>query len=339
MIEVAGATGAPGPGSHPAWTLDSLLAPMSVEEFVRDYWTVRSLYVPGVPSKFAGLFDLDRFRAAVAPRPDIPADPLFRLNGIIPARAGEPLTRMTSMPTAADRVDAMLAAGTTICVNKISAYDARLDAVARAAVRALGWTGTAFFNAYLSPGDSGADVHWDSQVTTALQISGSKRWRFAPRPALAWPGRPAQLDDDGSVVYFGVEPDAAGLAAERVDVSAFEEVVLEPGDLLCLPAGTWHSAKGVGHSLALNLAFGRARVPDFVAAMVAVVLGAQPEWRSGLPPVPTAAAGSSAGNDGPSPAAVAYLSERLAEAAKALESADPGGRAMGAAWRRLLGEP
>ena len=43
------------------------------------------------------------------------------------------------------------------------------------------------------------------------------------------------------------------------------ELILEPGDFVCLPAGTLHEAEAVGgHSLSLNVNFNRAGLLPFI---------------------------------------------------------------------------
>lgn len=326
------ATGAPAPQEMSP--LSDFLAPLGIEEFVRDYWAAEALYVPGQPAKFRDVFDEPRFRVAVAPHPGLPDDPGFQLNAILPDRAGRPLTRMSTERVRPETVDDVLARGITLCVNKISARDARLHDLAGAAARELGWTGAVWFNAYLSPDDSGADLHWDTQVTTTLQISGRKRWRYAARPSVAWPERTAYMAPDGTVTYYGREPEAAGIRELHADPTVFEEVLLEPGDLLCLPAGTWHSAKAIGHSLALNLAFSRPRTADVVAGVIQSLLSLEPDWRSALRPAPGAGA---AGTDVPSDL-LEILAERVAQAAQALGSVPRGDRAVADAWRRLVSQ-
>ena len=137
---------------------------------------------------------------------------------------------------------------------------------------------------------------------------------------------------DGTVTYYGREVEAEEIRATPGNPAVFHEVVLEPGDLLCLPAGTWHSAKGVGPSLALNLAFSRPRTADLVGAVVQSLLGLDMEWRSSLRPVPRG------GDSGiPVPAdVVSTLAKRLAEAGRALDSVTPEDRVITDAWRQLI---
>lgn len=231
--------------------LARLLEPLAPAEFAASYCAVRPLLLRGRAGKFDWLLDGARFRALLAERLAGRADLRCGIHALQHSRADEPLTLMSWQRIGADQLEQRLAAGETVCVNKLSEEDAGLRGVARAAADELGWTGTAWLNAYLSPPGSGADLHWDAQITTSLQLAGRKRWTYATTPSLAWPARPAQVDREGVVRYFA--PAARQHTTRDVEL---REVVLEPGDLLCLPAGTLHAAKALDESLALNLALG-----------------------------------------------------------------------------------
>jgi uncharacterized protein (DUF2237 family) len=60
-------------------------------------------------------------------------------------------------------------------------------------------------------------------------------------------------------------------------------VELDPGDLLCLPAGTWHSARGVGFSLALNLYFAPRSLLDQFIPLLQNFTALNEHWRGGPP--------------------------------------------------------
>jgi hypothetical protein len=71
--------------------------------------------------------------------------------------------------------------------------------------------------------------------------------------------------------------------------ATFAEQVLEPGDVLFLPAGTWHRAEAIGYSVALTMACVPRTMADFVDDLVRGRLSTQAEWRSNVPPVPIGA--------------------------------------------------
>lgn len=232
------------------------LDPIGVEEFAGSYCAIRPLLVRGTPSKFDWLLDERRLRALLLDDLAGRDDRACGIDALEPSPANRPLTLMTRDPMAPGELDARLAAGLTVCITRLSADDPALTAFVDEAVAELRWSGSAWCNCYVSPPQSGADMHWDSQITTTLQITGRKRWRYSTRPSLAWPLRPAQVERSGRIRYFApLDPDVAPPLTP--DELHFEEVVLQPGDLLCLPAGTLHDAKALDTSIALNLALGR----------------------------------------------------------------------------------
>jgi hypothetical protein len=87
----------------------------------------------------------------------------------------------------------------------------------------------------------------------------------------------------------------------------FREVELSPGDLLCLPAGAWHAARGVGFSLALNIYFAPRNLFDPLASLFQKFAASNENWRAG-PPVTVEK------TQGKMPGAVSeYLRERIDE--------------------------
>lgn len=293
-----------------------------------DYWGRKALYVRGAPEKFSGLFDRDRFYAAIERAYDDELADRFRIAALVEASSDRPLTLSFMRPISPDEVDASLRNGMTICVNDISAGDARLRALARTVRKELNYLGDVHFNCYLSPDESGAPFHIDSRMTTTLQVEGRKRWRFADEPAVRWPPSVAQLRNGAPEWLRPVEASWARL--DRPDVESFREVVLEPGDLLCLPAGTWHEAEAKKGSLALNLSFGSIAFSVFVAMVLENRLSALDTWRGGVPPVVGAADGNGV------PGALApYLAERLRELRQVVDALDPDGDEIAAVWTDL----
>ncbi len=184
---------------------------------------------------------------------------------------------------------------------------------------------------YSTPG-YGFNTHFDAHVVTTLQIEGRKRWRFSPTPGVAYPTGNAFLDDTGTIRYVGRTPSSlASWEKPTVDTDAHVEVVLEPGDVLCLPAGTWHSAKADGdHSLALNISFPAADPIPLLFGLLGDGLRQLPEWRAGIPlATPESALPETIGT---------YLADRLDElrAAAVGLGSDPG---LVQRWRDAVDHP
>ncbi|MEA2998638.1 MAG: hypothetical protein QOK17_471 [Sphingomonadales bacterium] len=255
---------------------------MDPNRFFDHIWAGRPLHLRGRPVRFAGLFDRRRFDLALS-RAAAASDPRnFQVRTVVEDGHG---SYTCTEPIAPEEVEDVLAGGSTICVRDIGVGDDRLAAFGDAVRRAAHFTGSISFNAYLSPDRSGADFHFDRCIATTLQIEGRKRWRYAPHPSVAWPPANARLprggDPEWTLPWIGNRGwDELPPVAPR----DFIEVILEPGDVLCLPAGTWHAAKAVGGSLALNMSLSAQDGSSFFAILLKQIFEGDPAWRSGPPP-------------------------------------------------------
>jgi ribosomal protein L16 Arg81 hydroxylase len=315
--------------------LRTLLAPITPAAFLQNYWQIASLYIQGAPDKLQGLFSRERFDAVVARASEANLPPTFQIHAMMRGHDDNPLdpTPMTMERIDREDIDELLARGVTICVNDISAADDRLAAYARAIKAQLMFVGNVRFNCYLSPANSGADLHFDARVSTTLQIEGRKRWRFAQKPAVAWPLSNAQCGWDGVPIY--VSPWAGTESWEQlspVPATDMSEIVLEPGDVLCLPAGTWHEAKAHDEgSLALNLTFGSLSFFNVLAMLLEPTLLKLADWRGGLPPVYD----ESVQSDSLAPEVAQYLDERMQEIRLFAEQFNPQDPHVQQLWRKL----
>lgn len=314
--------------------LCALLAPLLPDEFISHYWLSRPLYLKGAPDKFSALFNRARFDAAAQRAWSADSAGACRLHAMMPTDEEDLIdTPMTMEQIGAGDIEALLAAGISVCLTDVGCADPGLADFALKVKHQMQYTGNVRFNSYLSPAWSGADMHFDARVSTTLQIEGRKRWVYATRPSITWPVCNAQLGRDGSVVW--ANPWAGHNPWEKLppmDEVEFTEVVLEPGDLLCLPAGTWHDVKATGTgSLALNLSFGPPSLSAWLAEILAVELAGEDAWRAGPPPVPASE------REAGIPVSVAeYLAARLQEAAAFLASYEANTPVAYAAWRRLI---
>jgi ribosomal protein L16 Arg81 hydroxylase len=171
-------------------------------------------------------------------------------------------------------------------------------------------------NAYLSTGDSGFARHFDARNVTTLQLAGNKRWIYSSQPAVMVPQRNAALRATGPV-YAGSPPADWEAFSEEPGARDEQEVILEPGHVLTLPAGTWHAARASGYSLAINVYFRHESFTAVVNRFLEQTLAPNPQWRGGVPAFPR---GQLEGE------LRGYLKDRIQEMAALLESlaSDPG---------------
>lgn len=209
--------------------LDYLLHPVSVETFVSDYADRRALLIEGAGEKFAALgFDREAFFRA-AERFDAGAQ---RLKAALPPTPGvEDEQYIPALPL---QLRALFESGLTVCAAGISDNHRRLAAFAEGVRYALS-VADLRFNSYLSPDGSGFNLHYDVKPIFLIQVEGRKRWWYGAEPIEP---RPA--------VYSSSWDDKPPLAE-------LEQTTLEPGDVLYLPAFTWHRARAEGYSLGITL--------------------------------------------------------------------------------------
>lgn len=225
--------------------LDDVIAPLSRERFVSDYWTKSHLHAPGEKDRFRALFDweaLNRILEWQNPSPE--RIKLFRDGRPLDSRIfidGEgPGTRLN-----AGGLIASLADGASLVMDDLQEIVPEL--------RALAGTFQDFFfgpvivNLYAGWGRQNAfPRHWDPQEVFILQLSGRKHW------ALHAPTRSHPLRDDPT------EP-------PEPKTPPLWEGVLKQGDMLYMPRGTWHLVTPLDEpSLHLNFAVAPPNGADFL---------------------------------------------------------------------------
>lgn len=254
--------------------LQELISPISCEEFVSSYFSRVSLNVPGTPHKFDRLFSWEKLKQALARGQNI-QDRRYNITASFTRgeKSGSSRRMIEAYP---NQVVELLHAGATICITNIHMADTHLARWAQAIRAQLNFTGTVGVNCYISPDGSGLPTHYDKRVATTLQIAGKKQWRFTTEPAKAWPNHNA-VYKQGHVEPIDVDP---GKLPSEME---FREVELNSGDLLCLPAGAWHSARAVGDSLALNLYFAPRNFLDQLILLLQSFAASNEDWRGGPP--------------------------------------------------------
>lgn len=301
--------------------LQELLSPISCEEFVNSYFSRVSLNVEGHRQKFDHIFNWERLRQALSRGQKI-SDRRYNITASFASgeESGSPRPMIEAHH---NQVGELLQAGATICITNIHMADPFLARWAQAIRAQLNFTGTVGVNCYISPDGSGLAMHYDKRVATTLQIAGKKRWRFSTEPAKAWPDH-NEVYQEGQSALAGV--DAGKLPADM----EFREVELNPGDILCLPAGAWHAARGVGFSLALNLYFAPRNLLDHLTPLLQDFAMANENWRGGPPATVERIQGNM-------PQTVsAYLRERLSEFHKMAMEVIDGPEALMEPWLNSL---
>ncbi len=252
--------------------LRRLLAPVTPREFLSRYWGRRALYIPGAADKFAELaFDLPALTKAVDHR--VP-------QGYLEVRFVGRDDRLTAGPIRPE--DYRPADGITLQAFRICDRLERLASFCAGIKSGMSLPGTVTMTGYAVPAGMGFRTHFDCQPNFVLQIEGTKRWRFSARPEVAWPplnvthaGRAAELTDRYPFLKVRYPPDERKLV----------EQLLSPGDVLFIPAGTWHQTESVDLSLSLTMTCIPTTTADVVDATLRASLSRSESWRGNVPPV------------------------------------------------------
>jgi ribosomal protein L16 Arg81 hydroxylase len=317
--------------------LQSLLWPVTPETFVHDYWAKKPLFIKGFKDKYKGFFDGEAFRQALAV-PGAASQDVLRASfdaktgagASVAPKAGE--CSSSVFRASIEQAVPLFKAGATLCLSQVELRVPALADFLAAIKRQLGYPGKASFSAYLSPPGSGFNWHFDGRIASTLQIEGSKRWRYSNHAAIAWPRGNGTLHADGSAQY--ADPTVRAQEWERL--AAFDErdtteVLLEPGDLLILPAGLWHEACGGEEgSLALNLSFTPMPYTLLVSKLLETLLTPHADWRCMAPALP----GSTP--DETDAAGVAAISAQLAHAGALLQSLRGDSAAVVRLWQSFV---
>jgi ribosomal protein L16 Arg81 hydroxylase len=257
--------------------LDQLLAPVARTTFLSEYWDRRSLHIRGTADKLAALrFDRAALLSAIA-RAENPPEVKAQYITEEGVHAEFPLT-------CHDRyfLDQQFEAGLTICATDLGSRLPVVDDFARALARQFDLGGRLLTSCYLSPVGKGFGLHFDSNPVIVLQSEGSKRWLHGKTPAVRGPGHNVVASHVPELVDFVRERPWSRLRIPREQ--ELEEATLHPGDVLYLPAGTWHRAYAEAPSIAWTFTLVQPSWFTLVSTLLQRRMSHDPAWRM-FPPV------------------------------------------------------
>ena len=209
-------------------SLESLLSPVSEEEFRARYWEKKPLIVHREnPNYYGDLFSLQDFD-----------DYLNLGQGYV--KTAEATGKKSSRhegtgPQAMEKVLSDMQAGHTLILDNMQAYHPRLGRLCRM----LGQETGDYYqtNLYLTPAKGkGFTPHWDNHDVFILQVMGSKHWKVEKtRRTLP-------------LKFSGIEEEGRELRGEVY------EFTLRQGDTVYIPRGFVHAAEcGAENSLHVTL--------------------------------------------------------------------------------------
>lgn len=209
--------------SYPAIDFDQMIAPLTRERFLAEYWTRKFLHVPGTKGRFTPILPWEELNHILEWHP--PPQPQLRMfqEGVMVDLRRYIDGPVGSLKLNAGGLIALLGQGATMVLDSLHEVSPAVAHLTGSIEATLSCACTA--NLYAGwRTQKGFNVHWDAQEVFVLQLSGAKRWQvFAPT-------RPYPLTDDS-------EP------AQQPTAPPIWEGILNDGDLLYIPRGFWHVAQ------------------------------------------------------------------------------------------------
>lgn len=261
--------------------LSDLLAPITPEVFIAEYWGRKPLFIKGNPTKLEKLFPDGFDRAAFFQATQKAASagtPGFYLGA-----TNSPLLPTDEQPTepffsiSSDQMEAQFDAGASMLSAHLS--DTRLAQLAAALKTQLHHVGDVDARAVLSPEGTGTGAHLDKTSGILIHCEGRKRFLISDGPVMAWPRDDATFSADGTGQYNN-DPNEGWEPICGVDLSHLTELVMEPGDVLCLPTGTVHATQAIdGYSLGVNLQLTHTGFLELINHVLESLLMHNPNWR------------------------------------------------------------
>jgi ribosomal protein L16 Arg81 hydroxylase len=248
--------------SHPAIDFDQMIAPLTRERFLAEYWTKNFLHIAGPKGRFTPILPWDELSHILEWHP--PPQPQLRMfqEGVMVDLRRYIDGQVGALKLNAGGLIALLSQGATMVLDSLHEVSPAVAHLTQSVETTLSCACTT--NLYAGwRTQKGFKVHWDAQEVFVLQLSGRKRWQvFAPT-------RPAPLTDDS-------EP------AQPPTVPPIWEGILNDGDLLYIPRGFWHVATPLDEpSLHVSVSAQPATATEFLAWWMRILRG-YPEARASL---------------------------------------------------------
>ena len=233
-----------------AITFREIIAPMTREEFLSDYYQKQAVYIPGAAEKFAGVFSWGAFNDILAMNSHWTSRSLeVYLDGkVVPppdycyTNAGRDGAQ-TWQPRH-ERVVDLMEKGAAIAANYVQTLTPEIRSICQAleTVTGYGIACTAFYSRQQKPS---YQLHFDAGLHVfAMHVEGEKNWRL-------YEGRVA---DAANIPGFR-SADYSNDQNRRNAGNVLQHIAMTPGDFLYIPPNQYHEAMSSTESC-LHLSFG-----------------------------------------------------------------------------------
>ncbi|MCA9176540.1 MAG: cupin-like domain-containing protein [Planctomycetales bacterium] len=250
--------------------LERLLQPYTEANFLAKHWPDKPLVVHGSPQRLSELTQLPELQT---PSALLNVCRGVSVTAILPDRRDESHCVEVSPEVAAE----MYKAGIGLSVGAAERFIPALKVWVEHLSLDLGLPKTTWARCivYVSPAETGAPPHFDTNANFSLQLRGKKTWRIAPNNSVNYPTERHVIFDEPSAKLR--EQCHSALPTELP--ANTENIELQPGSLLFVPRGCWHTTTSQEETLSLNFTFSQQSWAILAAHALLKRLHRQELWR------------------------------------------------------------
>ena len=289
--------------------LEQLLAPMSLAEFMEVYWNRESVLIRGNPEKAQLPYRTGDFRGVIADALRAVPEHIKLKEDVIDAhllvmRSGDNvhqdrtksvgrveklLNAGLTLKAAADAFEHGLDEGVLVLLQTHNVVPAFMDFCT--AIRGeLGQAGDmSSYVFYHSEAGNGRGLHFDSDSTFFIQLSGKRRFRVMRYPVTPFPNNAGSLTSANDLsTYSIITPPFGELVVDLLpDKVEWIDVTLDPGDVVFFPGGAVHETGSVdGSSVGVAISITWRRERELMQQLLRrLVPETEMPWRGGVPSI------------------------------------------------------
>ena len=250
--------------------LASLLAPLSVDAFLTDFWPRRSCVQHGALSRLPDILGAPELASFEA---------LARVyGGRVLFANGANSPHMVPIETV--NAATLFNMGLMVYLDDVASCIEGMGAFLQELEFDFGVSpGSVRIGAFAAPQSGGAPCHYDIEDVISIQLVGDKTFEIAPVSEIPCPAGIQYTP--GTTPFDDLYPQAGEGFPEWQD-AAFEKVDMTPGSVLFMPRGTWHRTRAGANSLSVSILVRPPVAVDAILDQLRLTLLRDPQWRQPL---------------------------------------------------------
>ncbi len=249
--------------------LESLIYPKSKADFMKSYESNSPFVTHNLKDSIKDLTDLPFLKSI--------DDLLKSWPKEVDVYSAEVSDETGAVKSSTEEARKMFAQGRGLLFNDANTISPVLQTCLEKLRRELGLSSMTYGRnlVYATKQDEGTDTHFDQNMNFVIQIHGSKTWWIAPNKTVQNPmtRHTLGLPLDPELKAYSDSP-----FPEKIPDN-YSEFKLEPGSMLFVPRGCWHSTKASTDALSLNFTFSAPTWIDLFSTALRARLSQSPEWR------------------------------------------------------------